>query len=98
VVQAAASTGPETASRFSPFPALVGVVVLVVAFLLTFLSLVCDLSGPPCDHIGVLDVVELLGGLLQSPGRCRSDLGIVWWVGHIGHLSSHECVRSETTW
>ena len=57
----------------SGFPTLVGVVVLIVTFVLTLPALARDLSGALRDHLGVLDVVQLLGGLLKSP--CRDGRG-----------------------
>jgi hypothetical protein len=48
----------------STFPALVRVVVLVVAFVLTLLSLARDLSGAFGDRGAVLALGELVGRLL----------------------------------
>ncbi len=54
--KAGGSVDAVEARAVSP-PALVGVVVLVVAFVLTPLSLARDLSGALCDHLGVRDLV-----------------------------------------
>jgi hypothetical protein len=61
---------------------LIRVVVFVVTFVLTLLRLARNLSGPLSDRLGILNVVQLFGGLLQRPGRDRG-----WgrsWV-RLGH-------------
>lgn len=81
--------GSATFGALSPplsgFPALVGVVVLVVTLVLTLPALARDLLGAPCDHVGVLDVEQLLDGPLQSP--C--------WVDAVDEPSSR-CVMSSS--
>jgi hypothetical protein len=66
-VSAAVSFATHSRGKTRTFPAPVGVAVLVVAFVLTLLSFTRDLSGALWDQVGVLDLIQLIGGLLLSP-------------------------------